>query len=89
MVIGVESIPLYGGGYVLYIVALVFFPNMSGKGFHNGGMWKGTSSTVYPDESSLRLRKASGGEAAVGSLMTSVLPSWRSWSCCTEMVTFG
>ena len=50
---------------------------------------KGTSSTVYPDKSSLRLRKASGRDAAVGSMMTSVLPSWRSWFCCTRMETFG
>ena len=49
---------------------------------------KGDSSTVHPDKSSLRLRKASGRDATVGSSMTSVLPSWRSWSCCTRMETF-
>ena len=33
--------------------------------------------------------KASGRDAVVGSAMTSVLPSLRSWSCCTGMETFG
>ena len=32
------ALSLYGGGYVLYIIALVLFPNMSGKGFHNDGI---------------------------------------------------
>ena len=30
------SVPLLWWWLVLYIVALVLFPNMSGKGFHNG-----------------------------------------------------
>ena len=31
---------------------------------------------------------APGRDAVVGSAMTSVLPSWRSWSRCTKMETF-
>ena len=27
---------LYDGGYVLFIVSLVLFPNVGGKGSHNG-----------------------------------------------------
>ena len=50
---------------------------------------KGDNCRVYPDKSSLRLRKASGRDAAVGSVMTSVLPSWQSWSLCTRMETYG
>ena len=33
--------------------------------------------------------KGSGGDAVVGFAMTSVLPSWRTWSCCTDMETFA
>ena len=51
------SVALIWWWLVLFIVALVLFPNMSGKEFHNGGISKGTSSTVYPDKSSLRLEK--------------------------------
>ena len=31
-------VPLLWWWLVLLIVALVLFPNMSGKGFHNGGI---------------------------------------------------
>ena len=33
--------------------------------------------------------KGSGDDAAVGSMITSVLPSYRSWSRCTDMETFA
>ena len=35
------SVPLLWWCLVLYIVALVLFPNMSGKGFHNGRIERG------------------------------------------------
>ena len=31
-----DQIPLYSGGYVLFIEALVLFQNVGGKGSHNG-----------------------------------------------------
>ena len=84
-----DLIPLYGGGKVLFIVALVLFPNEGGKGSHNGQIRRETTGTSYPVKSSLCLQKGSGGGAMVGSAMTSVLPSWRSWSCCTDIETFA
>ena len=83
---------------VLYIVALVLFPNMSGKGFHNDGILKGTSSTVYPDKSSLHLQKAPGRDAAVGSVMTSssrpgglglVAPEWKPLADSSGLRAYG
>ena len=35
------SVPFLWWWLVLYIVALVLFPNMSGKGFHNSGFERG------------------------------------------------
>ena len=47
----------YGGGY-LFIEALVLFPNIRREGIPQRPIRRGTTSTSYPDKSSLRLPKA-------------------------------
>ena len=81
--------PLPCGWLVLFIEALVLFPNIEREGSQQ---WranlKGTTSTSYPDKSGLRLQKGSGDDAILGSTMSSVSPSFWSWSRCTDMANF-
>ena len=53
---------------VLFIEALVLFPNIEREGIPQQPSLKGTASTAYPDKSSLRLPKA-----------LVVTPSWAPW----------
>ena len=46
---------------------------LGGKGSQNGQFWRETTSTSYPDKRWSSLAKGSGGDAAVGSAVTSVL----------------
>ena len=53
---------------VLFIEALVLFPNIEREGSQQRPIWKGTASTTYPDKSVLPLQKA-----------LVVTPPWAPW----------
>ena len=88
-----------GAGVVLYLLWFRSLSMVVAKSYiqwpwSSSQIWVGRDSTMAgfergQIESSLRLRKACGRDGAVGSVMTSILPSWRSWSCSTRMETFG
>ena len=51
------SIPFYGGGYPIFIVALVLFPHsLGGKGFHNGQFERGQEVHLILKKGGLRLQ---------------------------------
>ena len=74
---------------VLFIEARVLFPNVRWEEIPQRPIRRGTTSTSYPDKRWSSPAKGSDGDAIVGSAMASVLPSCWSWSCCTDMETFG
>ena len=51
--------------------------------------FKGDKKYILSSQKVVFTCKASDRDAVVGSAVTSVLPSWRSWSCSIEMETFG
>ena len=82
--------PLLRWWLVLFILALALFPNIEWEGSQQ--WWansKGAASTSYPNKRWSSPAKGSGGDAVVGSAMTSILSSCSSWSHCTDMETFA
>ena len=73
----------------LYIEALVLFPNIEREGSQQRPIREGTTSTSYPDKRWSSPAKGSGDDAVLGSMVTSILPSFWSWSRCTNMETFA
>ena len=74
---------------ILFIEDMVLSPNIERKGSQQWPILKGTASTSYPDKRSSSPAKGSGGDAVLGFMVTSILPSFWSWSCCTNMETFA
>ena len=80
--------PLLRWWLVLFIHALVLFPNIEREGIPQRPICKGQLVQLILTKVVFACQRLCG-DAVVGSGVTSALPSCWSWSCCTDMETFA